>query len=92
VNHEIERQQLLFVWTADSSLTSGVVGWSFHDGSDPGADLDELPYMRGVDVLADGWRLIQSSQLVTRPTGDEHVAGVLEYEWLFERIVASGDG
>ena len=50
----------------------------------------ELPARaRGVDVLADGWRLIQSSQLVTRPTGDEHAAGVLEYEWLFERIVAS---
>lgn len=46
-----------------------------------------LPHARGVDVLADGWRLIQSSQLVTRPAGDEYVNGVLEFEWLSERIV-----
>lgn len=86
MNPEADRQQLLFVWTADSSLLSTVVGWNFHDGTDPDADLKELPYQRGVDVLADGWRLIQASQLATR-TGDLHVAGVLEFEWLFERIV-----
>ena len=87
MNPETERQELLFVWTEDSSLSSRIVGWSFHDGNDPNADATELPHARGVDVLADGWRLIQSSQLVTRPAGDEYVAGVLEFEWLFERIV-----
>ena len=32
-------------------------------------------------------RLIQSSQLVTRPPVTKYAAGVLEFEWLFERIV-----
>jgi hypothetical protein len=91
VNSETERQELLFVWTEDSSLSSRIVGWSFHDGNDPDADAPELPHARGVDVLADGWRLIQSSQLVTRPAGDEYAAGVLEFEWLFERIVRRRD-
>ena len=87
MNSATERQQLLFVWTQDSSLLSPIVGWSFHDGNDPNADAPDLPHARGVDVLADGWRLIQSSQLLTRPAGDEYAAGVLEFEWLFERIV-----
>jgi hypothetical protein len=91
VNPETQRQQLLFVWTADSSLTSRIVGWSFHDGNDPDADAAELPYERGVDVLAEGWRLVQASQLTTRPLGDEQQHGVLEFEWLFERIVARHD-
>jgi hypothetical protein len=91
VNPETERQELLFIWTADSSLMSPIIGWSFHDGNDPEADVAELPHTRGVDVLADGWRLIQSSQLVTRPAGDEYVNGVLEFEWLFERIVRRND-
>lgn len=87
MNADAERQQLLFLWTADSSLASSVVAWTFHDGNDLAADRADAPYRRGVDALADGWRLIQSSQLVTRPVGDEHQHGVLEFEWLFERVV-----
>lgn len=83
---EHQRQELLFVWTADSSLLSRIVGWNFHSGREPGADLAELPYERGVDALADGWRLIQASPLTTRDA-EPHVAGVLEFEWLFERVV-----
>lgn len=87
MNPDTERQQLLFVWTADSSLASPVVAWTFHDGNDPDADLPDVPYQRGADALADGWRLMQSSALVTRPAGDEFQHGVLEFEWCFERIV-----
>jgi len=86
MNPDTHRQQVLFVWTTDSSLLSPIVGWNLHDGTDPDRDLPEPPAERGVDLLADGWRLIQSSPLVNR-TGDVHVAGVLEYEWIFERIV-----
>ena len=53
MNSATERQQLLFVWTQDSSLLSPIVGWSFHDANDPNADAPELPHARGVDVLAD---------------------------------------
>lgn len=87
MNPDTHRQQVLLVWTADSSLGASIVAWTFHDGNEPDADLAELPYRRGVDVLGDGWRLIQTAPLQTRPAGHEHVAGVLEFEWVFERIV-----
>jgi hypothetical protein len=87
VNPETERQQLLFVWTDESSLHGRIIGWNFHDGNDPASDQIDLPYERGVDVLADGWRLLQAAQLTTRPAGDEFQHGVLEFEWIFERIV-----
>ena len=44
MNSETERQELLFVWTENSSLSSRIVGWSFHDGNDPEADAAELPH------------------------------------------------
>ncbi len=87
MNPDTHRQQVLMLWTADSNLESRVVAWTFHDGNDPGADLAELPYQRGVDALADGWRLLQASPLTTRPAGDEHPHGVLEFAWLVERVV-----
>lgn len=87
MNPDIQRQQVMFLWTADSSLLSRVIGWNIHDGNDPDLDHPELPYERGVDALADGWRLIQSSALNTRSSDDVHVAGVLEFEWVFERVV-----
>jgi len=86
VNPDTERQQVLFVWTADSSLSSRIVGWNLHDGNDIDRDLTDAPADRGVDLLVDGWRLLQAAPLVTR-AGDVHVAGVLEYEWVFERVV-----
>lgn len=88
MNHETERQQLLWLWTADSNLVSPVIAWTHHDGNDLSLDLADLPYERGVDALGDGWRLIQASPLSTRATSDALVTGVLEYEWLFERVVA----
>lgn len=87
MNPDHQRQQLLWLWTSDSSLTSRVVAWTFHDGNDLDADLADPPFDRGVDALAAGWRLMQASSLHTRPSGDEFTTGVLEYEWLFERIV-----
>ncbi len=87
MNPETQRQQVLWLWTADSNLDSGVVAWTFHDGTDVGADLPDLPFERGVDALAAGWRLLQASTLRTKSAGDEFTTGVLEYEWLFERIV-----
>lgn len=86
MNPETERQEVLFVWTADASLLSPIIGWNFHDGNDPDRDLPDPPAERGVDLLADGWRLMQASPLTTR-SGDLHMAGVLEFEWIFERIV-----
>jgi hypothetical protein len=91
VHPERDRQQLLFVWTESSNLSSRIVGWTFHNGNDPDAEVAELPHARGVDVLADGWRLIQSSLGNERPAADGRTADGREHEWLFERIVPVAD-
>ncbi len=80
------RQQVLFVWTEDSRLDSRIVGWSYFDGADLTAQMDEAPAKLAVELLADGWRLLQASPLTTRRAGDEFAHGVLEFEWLFERF------
>ncbi len=92
MNPETQRQQVLFLWMEDSSLEGRIVGWSFFDGADPSADWTELPYRSGVAALADGWRLIQASPLVSPTPGHEHQASFLKHEYLFERIVDISHG
>ncbi len=81
-----QRQQVLFLWLAEPTLSSGVVGWAFHDGSDGRGPqpAGEQPYAVGLDALRDGWRVIQVSPL---PRGDVHVNSVLHNEYVLERIV-----
>ena len=86
----IERQQILHLWGAGSSLDSAVVAWAFHDeadGAGPVLPNGEPPYATGVDALRDGWMLLQVSQLITRPSELDHVNTYLEHEFVFERRV-----
>jgi len=81
-----QRQQLLFLWLAEPTLSSGVVGWAFDDGSDGlgPQPVGESPYAVGLDALRDGWRVIQVSPPV--PSGS-HSNSVLHNEYVLERIV-----
>ncbi|MEZ5259468.1 MAG: hypothetical protein R2705_22080 [Ilumatobacteraceae bacterium] len=84
------RQEVLFLWLDTSSLASRVLRWAFHSGADPSLDLEgtetgKPPYARGVDALADGWRLIQTSQLMPPTPGAELQVSHLKHEFLFER-------
>jgi len=85
-----ERQQVLYLWASGSALDSPVVAWAFHDGSGgsgPPIPVDEPPYATGVAALQDGWFLLQSSQLVAPPPGQEHVNTFLDYEFVLERRI-----
>jgi len=84
-----QRQQVLFLWLAEPTLSSGVVGWAFHDGSDGRGPqpVGDLPYAVGLDALRDGWRVIQVSPPVAMQRGDVHVNSVLHNEYVLERIV-----
>jgi hypothetical protein len=87
-----ERQQVLYLWANGSALDSGVIAWSFYDGANGDGDQPpdtEPPYATGVAALVDGWRLLQSAQLVAPPAGEEHRNAYLEYEFVFERMSAS---
>lgn len=89
------RQQVLVLYLATSALDSGVVGWSTYDGTGrtkpTTGDSDEPPYETGVAALIDGWRLFQASQLIPPYPGQEHEVSFLKHEFLFERIVPSGE-
>ncbi|MCO8127180.1 hypothetical protein NHL50_08160 [Acidimicrobiia bacterium EGI L10123] len=83
-----QRQQVLFLYLEHSGLDGRVVAWSFHDGSGRATDLDgSPPYATGTGALRDGWRLLQASPVPQRLPGAERVAGRLEHELVFERIV-----
>lgn len=81
------RQHVMFLWLEHSSLEGRVVAWALHDGSRVPPPQDDAPYGFGVDALADGWRLIQTSSVPQRTPGHERVTGRLEHEFLFEKIV-----
>ena len=84
-----QRQQVLFVWLAEPTLSGSVIGWAFHDGTDGRGPqpVGESPYATGVDALRDGWRVIQVSPPITPNTGAEHVNSTLHNEYVLERIV-----
>lgn len=84
-----QRQQVLFVWLAEPTLSSLVVGWAFHDGTDGRGPqpVGESPYATGLDALRDGWQVIQVSPQITPQPGTEHVNSTLHNEYVLGRIV-----
>lgn len=90
------RQQVLFLYLADSALDAPVVGWSRFDGdragpTPPVEDRPTPPYATGVDALRDGWRLIQASPLLPPAPGAERQVSYLKHEFIFERLVDRDD-
>lgn len=88
----VDRQQVLQLYTTNSSFASHVVAWAFHDGTDgcgPGLPDrgDSPPYITGIDALRDGWRLLQMSQLLPPREGEQHRVSYLPFEFLLERVV-----
>lgn len=87
------RQQILYLWLAESALTSEVVAWAFHDGTAgrgsaiPGAD---PPYASGLEALEAGWLLMQTPAVAPLAPGQEHETGYLSYEFVLERRVECG--
>ena len=87
------RQQVLFLWLANSALDTNVLGWSFYDGTDGTAPLPgtDPPDPTGVDALRDGWRLIQIAQLLPPIPGHERETSFLKHECVFERLITVAD-
>lgn len=95
-NRSDRKQQVLVLYLRSSALDSEVIGWAMYDGNDPqgngpGAQ-DSPPYKIGVQALADGWRLFQSSTLRPAPKGQEFQTDYLKYEFFFEKFPAAERG
>ena len=83
-----EKQQVLYLWLAESALDTAVIGWAFYDGTSgdsPTIPLEDPPYKIGTDALKDGWFLIQSPVLPMSLPGSEHNISYLPNEFVFER-------
>jgi hypothetical protein len=84
------RQKVLVLYLSTSSLASKVVGWSLFDGAS--TEAEEAggsalpPYPTGLDALRDGWRLIQASQLLPPPAGEEYATSFQKFEFFFEKL------
>ena len=87
----ILRQKVLVLYLANSALDSPVIGWAVYDGTGEtlhmAGDADTPPYATGLAALKDGWRLIQASQLLPHPRGEEFDLAYLKYEFFFEQLV-----
>lgn len=87
-----DRQQVLVLYLATSSLDSRVVGWSSFDGAsdvpEEAGDAPRPPYATGLDALRDGWRLFQASQLMPPVRGQEYGTSFQKFEFFFEKLVA----
>jgi hypothetical protein len=85
-----QRQRVLVLYLANSSLDSHVIAWANYDGTGRtrpmAGDQSEPPYRTGVHALRDGWRLFQASQLLPHAAGDEFRTGYLKYEFFFEKL------
>lgn len=84
-----ERQELLFLYSENSDLTSPVRAWSRYSGGGTfyrSGDSDEAPYASVVAAMREGWRVLQVSQLMPPPPGaDLLTTSFLKFETLLER-------
>lgn len=83
------RQQLLVLYSGNSSPTSKVVGFSLYDGSqleEPFVPIDApIPYPTVLDAMRDGWRVINYPALQARLNPME--TDYLEFEFVLEKMV-----
>ena len=84
------RQQVLYLYLESPALDARVVAWSTWDGTGEqetmAGDSETPPYPTGLAALRDGWRLLQSAQLLPHAPGAEFTTDYLKYEFLFERL------
>jgi hypothetical protein len=85
------RQKQLILYSADSSLTSRIVGWSLYDGSgeyefDASDDAD-APYPSVLGAMRDGWRVIQLPVLQAVDPGAAQQLAYLRFETVLETLV-----
>lgn len=84
------RQQVLVLYSSNSSPDASVIGFSLYDGSSENPTAHEvdtpMPYESVLDAMRDGWRIIQYPTL-GRQRNSELETDYLEFEFVLEKIV-----
>ena len=84
------RQRLLFLYLANSCLSSETCAWAEYDGTGKypytGAHTEEPPYWSVLEAMQDGWRVVQfpSEQWATKDNAFH--TGPLPYEFILEKL------
>lgn len=85
-----QRQQVLFLWLAESALDSDTVGWAFYDGTSgdgPQPSDEAPPYASGLAALKDGWFLLQAPSPSAAHDDHDHATSYLRNEFVFARAI-----
>ena len=56
------RQKVLYLYSKSTNMRSPVASWALYDPTEPDEPklpLQDVPYQRVIDALADGWRIVQ---------------------------------
>lgn len=90
----MQRQQLLLLYTANSSPESAVGAWSLFDGTGRqttmAGDGNAPPYPSVLAAMRDGWRVLQVPALLPAAAGAEHDTAFLKYEFVLEKLIEVG--
>ncbi|MFP6807220.1 MAG: hypothetical protein VB957_08565 [Pseudomonadales bacterium] len=85
------RQKVMVLYLASPALDSGVIAWSFYDGTGEkrhmAGDDDDPPFRTGLHALEEGWRLIQANPVISHVAGNELTTSYLKYEFFFEMMI-----
>ena len=87
----MQRQKLLILYSANSSLSSPIVGYSLYDGTGEyefdASDDAEPPYSSVLGAMRDGWRVIQVPGLQAVDPGAAQQLSYLRFETVLEKLV-----
>jgi hypothetical protein len=83
------RQRLLYLHAREPSVTSEVIGWAQHPGSNAGAEAGERPYATVLAAIEDGWQAIHFPQQMG-PV-DDRETDLVGFEFILQRLEAVRD-
>lgn len=84
------RQKLLFLYSQNPGLDSGIGAWTVHDATGQEThttgDSDTPPYRSVFEAMKDGWRVIQCPQQFPAYPGMELNTSYLRWEYILEKL------
>jgi hypothetical protein len=84
------RQKLLFLYSQNPSLDSGIGAWTIYDATGQEThttgDSNLPPYRSVFEAMKDGWRVIQCPQQFPAYPGMELNTSYLRWEYILEKL------
>ena len=85
-------QQLLLLYSSDSTPEGNVVAWSIYDGTSGSEKIQSNddgtpPYESVLAAMKDGWRVIQFPTLLPPQVGEEYSTHYLKFEFVLEKLI-----